>query len=243
MSTTLPEIFILYGPPAAGKGTQAHYLQSILPDYYHLDFGTELRKFTSEVLGNYFGQTEKINPQANDQDIQVARSLKVKLSAFEPVHIADLRYVVEKTILKNLELKKGMIIEGPGRTLEEAKWLSTLFSRHQLQVVIFHLHISLSETVKRSATRYYAPGVDQPFESYQKAKEACLPGQEPYRRPEDEDSTGITQRYELLYADIFAKILSVYQMQKAQVFIVDASLPKDQVSEQIRKYLNIFFHF
>lgn len=301
-----PKIIILYGPPAAGKGTQADFLKKNLPDYFHLDFGTTLRSFVALELGNYFEpkinkqiaseiqnpeiqkilknlenknntdskktniyqSIEKIskklsqelksekppdNPKnlidnniKNQIDNQIDNKIRAyriwqALTKFEAVLFEDLQFVVENSLKKALQNGKKIILEGPGRSLLEANWLSELFASLELEVAIFHLYISPSETVKRSATRFYVKGIEKPFQSYKVAKENC-PNGEPYRRPEDEDSDGIMNRYNKLYADIFAQIISVYQLKaKAIVLTVDAHKEVETVSQTIENYLTKWY--
>ena len=161
----LPQIIILYGPPAAGKGTQAHYLQKLLPEYYHLDFGTELRKFVALHLGSYNDDLDIINPDSPENLIMIAKSLKADMRSSLPAKTADLRFVVEQAFIDCISQGKGMLVEGPGRLIEEAQWLSTFFAIHSVTVAIFHLHLDLQKVLDRSTNRYYLPSVKKPFPS------------------------------------------------------------------------------
>ncbi len=287
-SSKLPQVVILYGPPASGKGTQADFLKKLLPDFYHLDFGTALRNFVVENLGNYFdpsvnsriaeeiqspeiqkflsekkpektktqtseensainstiskgqGGSSKLDKLEADQNISPkVRAYRVwrSISHFEAVLFEDLQFVVENKLAEKIQNNQKIILEGPGRSVLEAQWLSKLFANLGLEIAIFHLYISPSETVKRSATRFYVHGVEKPFSSYKIAKENSQ-GSEPYRRPEDDDSDGIMSRYNRLYADIFAQIISIYQLSAlAKVLTVDAHQPMEKVSSVLQEYL------
>jgi adenylate kinase family enzyme len=244
MTKPLPQIIILYGPPAAGKGTQAHFLKDKLPDYYHLDFGSELRQFVKQHLGA-FGQneTEQPNSTSSPEELQVARRVRDLMLASKPVETADLRYVIESSIVDCLNRNQGMLIEGPGRLVEEAQWLSEFLAQKQAEVVIFHLYISLNEVLERSRNRYYLPSTKKPFTSYEEAIAAAQNGEEPYRRPEDDDEANIESRYRSLYADNFAQIISIYQLTaKAQIFNLDARQNISQVSHDILQYFQVFYN-
>jgi len=237
-----PQIVILYGPPAAGKGTQAHFLKSKLKDYYHLDFGSELRNFVKENIGDFHLENEILNPTSSEENLIIARRIKKLMKESLPVETPDLRYVIESKINNCVEKEQGMIIEGPGRLVEEARWLSGFLGKKEVSVIIFHLYISLEEVLLRAKTRYYIPSTKKPFKSYKEALKECKEGEKPYRRPEDEDSQGTKQRYKLLYSDHFAKIISIYQLKaKSQVFTIDASQPINQVSEDFLAYFERFF--
>ncbi len=240
----LPQVIILYGPPAAGKGTQAQFLKKLLPDYYHLDFGTELRKFVAQHLGDYHLAEESVNSDSSVELIAIARSLKFCLKNNLPAKSEDLRFVVEKAFVDNIQEGRGMLVEGPGRLVEEAEWLAGFFDEKEVSVVIFHLHLDLEEVTKRSRSRYYIPSSKKSFISFEAAKDQAQAGEEPYQRPEDLNIEGITQRYRLLYSEKYAKIISIYQLKaKSLVLTVDASEPIEEVSQDLLVYLDKFFGF
>lgn len=314
---TYSKIIILYGPPAGGKGTQAKLLKDKYPGYFHLDFGSEFRSFVQKHLGGYDKEADEINPNSTPKQIEVAQKVKKRLRKYEAVDLTEMRFIIEQSIAENCH--RGMIIEGPGRTLDEANWLSNYFAKLQVssshtylkrdsfdqnsgyqksliknpkstyqteenstkssdsqstdidqdskdslnsecsdietknhlsishiepyniepEIVIFQLHVSMAETVKRSATRYYVPGIITSFASYKQAKTMCKEGQEPYRRIEDNDSVGITKRYMDLYLDVFAKILGIYQKNcMAKLYMIDASQDSDDIHTDIMSFLN-----
>jgi len=242
-NSKLPQIIILYGPPNAGKGTQAHFLKQKLPKYYHLDFGSELRQFVQTRIGDFTKETEEVNPNFTQEEVQTARQIKDKMRQSLPVNTTDLRFVIETSINDCVKKGQGMIIEGPGRLVEEAKWLSSFLGEKKIETVIFNLYVSLELILERSKTRYYIKGIKKPFRSLTEAQKEATADNPPYRRPEDEDIEGTKRRYKMMYSENFAKIISIYQLQaKSLVFNIDASQEIEQVSADFLKYFQIFYH-
>jgi adenylate kinase family enzyme len=230
----LPQIIILYGPSNAGKGTQSAFLREMLPDRYHLDFGSELRKFVDVNVTQ--------NNSNNPQDLAVAMSIKTEMDLSNPVKTEDLKYVIESAITSCITSGRGMIVEGPGRLVEEAQWLSGFMNSQDASVCIFHLHISVEEAILRASKRYYVKGIDKPFMSLEDAKAECKDGQEPYKRNDDLDPEGIKRRYSMMYSENFALITSIYQLgAKAELFTLDGRKGVDEVSGDIAQYLNTFY--
>jgi adenylate kinase family enzyme len=228
---SFPKVIILYGPPAAGKGTQTEFLKEHLPNYFHIDFGTEIRNFI------------KIHKESDKKDDNYKLAQKMELlMQTGPVEFEDLKFVVEKKIIEAVKQGKGLIIEGPGRQITEAHWLSKFLHENGLSVAIFHLHLNLEDIVARVKTRFYAPNNNHPFSSYEDALKACKAGEIPYQRKEDVDVEKTISRYRNLYKKSFAKILFIYQLEaKAEIFAIDASESIEMVRNSIFNILKKFY--
>jgi adenylate kinase family enzyme len=238
----LPQIIILYGPPNAGKGTQSEFLKKTFPDRYHLDFGSELRAFVTRHVGDMKQAEEMVNLNSKSQDVEVARRVKSDMMQSNPVKSEDLKYIIESAIVDCVTRGQDMIIEGPGRLVAEAEWLSGFLNQEKVKVCIFHLHVALEEVLERASKRYYVPGLTKPFISFEEAKNSCAQGQEPYRRAEDMDIEGTKKRYWEMYAKNFALITSIYQLvAKSDVFTLDGRKPIAEVSQDILAYFDRFY--
>lgn len=238
----IPQIIILYGPPNAGKGTQADFLKKKFPDRFHLDFGAQLRAFVTKHIGDLKLLEPKVNPDSPEIDIETAKRLKACLITSNPVDSDDLKYVVESAVIECVQNGQGMIVEGPGRLVEEAQWLSSFLSSKNISVCIFHLHVSIEEVLHRASSRYYVQGIDKAFNSLESATNSYTNEQKPYRRVEDDDIEGTKKRYSVMYSENFALITSIYQLGcKAQLFTLDGRKSIDNVSADINRYLQVFF--
>jgi adenylate kinase len=233
MTKELPQIIILYGPAGSGKGTQSKILKEKIPSYYHLDFGTELRKFVKENLGS------------EDPSLQKkAERIKEQMENGQPVDTPLLRFVVEDSIVKNVKQGKGMLIEGPGRKLEEAEWLSGFFSSHNMDSVIFHLHLNLDVILERLKNRWYLPSSPTPFKSLEEAQKHAKEGEDPYQREDDVNLEAVRHRYKVMYSDVFGKILKIYMIQGGSDIVpVNADQKVEEVHRDIMDILGGKFGF
>lgn len=229
--STIPDVIILYGPPGSGKGTQAHILKSQLTNFCHIDFGTQLRSFV------------KNTPQSSP-DYPKAQQIDSIMKNGHPVSPELLRYVVEHDITAAIHSGKGVLLEGPGRTLGEAEWLSHFFEEQKLTVCIIHLLLTLEDILPRMQTRYYVEGFSQPFDSYKAAQDAAPIDTFPYRRNDDDNIELVTTRYTELYKNVFEDILFIYQhIALALILLIDASKPIDEVACNIHTKLNTLYAF
>ena len=238
----LPQIIILYGPVACGKGTQSQILKQKLPNYTHLETGGSLREFVHLHIGHYYKPEITPDPNSTQEDIAIATSIKQNLVNMDPVPAQNLRYVLDKKIEKLLESGQNLIVDGVGRTKEESKWFAGLLASKNLSVAIFHLHLSELNTINRSTHRFYAPDNKNPFPTYDSAKANCPIGQKPYQRPEDQDVDGISKRYHQMYGDNWASMLSIYQKAvRCDLLTIDAGQTITEVTAEILAYLEFYY--
>ena len=123
---------IFFGPPGAGKGTQAKIISEFL-NVSHLSTGDILRK---KLL---------------DKD-QIANELKEIMSAGNLVSDDILNSIVSSTL--NKELSKGFILDGYPRTLKQSDFLNKFLLQSSASIhYIFNIVIDFETLKKRILKR------------------------------------------------------------------------------------------
>jgi adenylate kinase len=145
-------VIIFYGPPGAGKGTQA---ERAATDYNLLHFDTG--KFVEKLI--------------NDPKLQKNKTVMRQKKLFLSGKLADATWVgreVKKWIRATAKRGKSIVMSGSPRTEEEAFYLKgggvadILVESYGLQnILIVFLEVSVSESVKRNSKRG-RPGLDEP---------------------------------------------------------------------------------
>jgi adenylate kinase family enzyme len=228
MSTELPQLILFFGPPTSGKGTQSKIFLDQHPEYTKLDFGHELRTF----IKNY------LNHPDEPQKAQFAAKLEAVLSQRQPLDAGDLMVVLKERIVQAIENGERLVLDGAGRTLKEAELEAELFTKYNLRPCILNLYLSKEHILQRARNRWFIPDNPNPFISYEAAKQACQPNEEPYQRQDDLDETKIMAGYDNLYGD-FANILLVYQLDSnANIFTIDARQSIEDVAKDVNKCLD-----
>lgn len=140
-------VIILFGPPGAGKGTQARELSKYL-GIPHISMGDILR--SNITAGNLLG-----------------RGVKEILDRGELVPDSAVKDMLQVRLL-NADTSQGYILEGFPRTLEQAHWLSmtlTSFS-NDLRIVAVAIEMTRSQLVRRIAGRKHCPFCYMTFNIY-----------------------------------------------------------------------------
>lgn len=146
------KVFILYGPPGAGKGTQAERIAQT-KGYVHFDSGKFIEKL--------------INDPANLRSKIVKKQRELFLSG----KLCDPKWIgaeVKKKIKEYSKKGRGLVFSGSPRTIEEAFKLKgggmiELLEKEygQSNITVFFLDIPVVESVKRNSKRGRA-GLDIP---------------------------------------------------------------------------------
>ena len=123
---------IFFGPPGAGKGTQAKKITTLL-DLPHLSTGDILRS-------------------KSKQNDDLGNELKNIMSSGKLVSDDILNRIVAEKI--NTDCKNGFLLDGYPRTLNQAKFLDTFLNDSSLQInFIFNIDIDFTLLKKRILNR------------------------------------------------------------------------------------------
>ena len=122
---------IFFGPPGAGKGTQAKIISDYL-NISHLSTGDILRKKTLE----------------NDD---LALKLKEIMSSGKLVSDEILNSIVSSRL--NYEIEKGFILDGYPRSLTQSNYLNDFLEKSSQKInFIFNININFDLLKKRITT-------------------------------------------------------------------------------------------
>ena len=123
---------IFFGPPGAGKGTQAKKITTLL-DLPHLSTGDILRS-------------------KSKQNDDLGNELKNIMSSGKLVSDDILNRIVAEKI--NTDCKNGFLLDGYPRTLNQSKFLNNFLSDSSLEInFIFNINIDFSLLKKRILNR------------------------------------------------------------------------------------------
>ncbi len=208
-------IFILFGPPGAGKGTQAARLGTAL-HYKPLSTGDILRK--ERASGSPLGQ-----------------ELKAIMDAGELVSDELVNRAV-KTALDSPGDAKGFILDGYPRTRAQAEALDAMLGAAGRRVDgIFELEVDEAMLVKRIAGRYACAncgaGYHDLFKQPAIAGVCDLCGHQHFTRREDDQADKVKTRLAVYRRDT-APVLDYYR-QRLSVQAVDGMADMDLVTEAL----------
>ncbi|MGL4759223.1 MAG: nucleoside monophosphate kinase [Patescibacteria group bacterium] len=170
------DIVILHGPAGAGKGTVAKVLIEL--DYHLIGAGDEIR--------NYISTNGEVDP--------MAKRMKSLLDQGKNVSTQDLLTIVERKFLSLSDQK--VLGDGLVREEDQAVWLDQFATNSLKEVLFLNLEVPFETILKRLLNRYFVPGNNFPFSSFEEAKEHCQKGEEPFMR-DDDNQDAIQSRFSI----------------------------------------------
>lgn len=156
------QIIILFGPPGAGKGTQAELLSEKLGLYYFE---------TSKVLEEKFREAENLSLDSAERVIKIGekeydvsneKKLWEKGILCSPPFVT---YLVENKIKELFDAGKSLVLAGSPRTLYEGEELVPLLKElyGALNIKVVYLELSPEETIFRNSHRRICELVRHPI--------------------------------------------------------------------------------
>ena len=222
--TQLP-LIILFGPPGSGKGTQAILISDEL-GALNLSIGNSVRAFIRRFS------------DSNSQEFERTVRLESKLESGELQDFEDVKYIVETEIKDTIAQNKNILIEGLPRTPEQAEWLADFFRQSEVNCLFFHFILPQSAILERLSNRFYAPGNEHPFASYDEALKHCHEDQLPIRRKDDQDINVIKHRLDVQYNDCKDEILTTINKCPTVTLInIDATPSPAEIYEHIKSLI------
>ena len=134
-------ILIFFGPPGAGKGTQADFVSKAL-NIVHLS--------TGEVLRKYLIQEGKLSLELEGK---LSFELEETIKSGELVSDKILNHIVSERMAQE-DCKKGFIFDGYPRTLSQTYFINNCFKKNKLSFDhFFEFYIDHDSMIKRITNR------------------------------------------------------------------------------------------
>lgn len=206
---------ILFGPPGAGKGTQAKILSEKF-NIPHISTGDMLR----EAVAN---QTEL--------------GMKAK-SIMEAGQLVpdDIMIGIIKETLTSIKCKNGFILDGFPRTVEQAKALDALFIEMNIQdVVILDFNLDEEEIIKRVTNRRQCRNCGSLFNLlYDKIGDVCPNcGSAGTIYQRDDDKEEVIRKRISVYKEATLPVKNYYKGRNACFISIDGYGEIEQITNKI----------
>ena len=210
---------ILFGPPGAGKGTQAQYLVRKY-SYFQLSTGNLLRR-----------EIENKTSVGNEISELIGRGEMVT---------DDIVNNLILNVIKNDKYKNKIIFDGYPRNIYQAKNLKKILNENNQKIdLIVFLNVKKDEIIKRIENRIVCNKCNNTFNKFidniEIQNHKC--GQDHMVKRSDDDVKTILKRYDT-YMKITEPVLNYYSLD-SNFKEVDGSLKIDEISSKIDHLLRV----
>ena len=206
--------FILFGPPGAGKGTQAKTISSKF-NVVHLSTGDMIREAKEDPMFAKYLTSGQLVPDSVIVDMVIKR-------------------------LQKDDCKNGFLLDGFPRTIFQAQELDKFLQQLNRKIAaVFYIDIAQEEVIKRLAGRRVCPSCGGSFNiklKPPKQEGICdFCGAKLVQRKDDNPDT-IKERLDVYEKQ--TKPLAEYYEKSGVIARIDGAVSPDKVFEQIENFVN-----
>ena len=210
---------ILFGPPGAGKGTQAKQIVN-KHNYFQLSTGDILR---NEV----------------NKETKLGKDIEEKISKGNFVS-DDIVNKLLKKIISELKFRDRIIFDGYPRTIEQSKNLDNILSEFNQKVdLIISLHVTRDVVEKRIEGRLTCNKCNTTLNKFFNQNEIKLHpcGSDHFFKRKDDNSETLINRYDI-YTETTKPVID-FLSKKQNFHQIDGTLKIDEITNKIDNFINV----
>jgi adenylate kinase len=206
---------ILFGPPGAGKGTQA------------------------EKIAERYGVSKISTGDMIREEIRsgsdLGKDVKAKLAAGQLIDDATVNRLVEAR-LQSEDCEKGFLLDGYPRTAPQARALAEVLERMGCGLLVIEVRVGYNEVVKRIIGRRLCPRCGAIYNVHSqppKTPEVCdICGHHPLGIRSDDREEVVKERWRL-YEEETLPVFEVLRQAGRTIHQVDGASSTEEVAERI----------